>query len=84
VSKFLFSVYKFVRVFNKKSFTPLRGEEILWDRTDFSNEPMLSAQESADLFHCARFVSSSHKEQHPVTAPLDRPILVLKASVRSS
>jgi hypothetical protein len=38
VSKFLFSVYKFVRVFNKKSFTPLRGEQILWDRTDFSNE----------------------------------------------
>jgi hypothetical protein len=28
---------------NKKSFTPLRGEQILWDRTDFSNEPMLSA-----------------------------------------
>src|SRR5262249_39913403 len=43
VSKFLFSVYKFVRVFNKKSFTPLRGEQILCDRTDFSNEPMLSA-----------------------------------------
>src|SRR5262249_4598823 len=43
VSKFLFSVYKFVRVFNKESFTPLRGEQILWDRTHFSNEPMLRA-----------------------------------------
>jgi hypothetical protein len=28
-------------------------------------------------------VSSSHKEQHTVTAPLDRPILVLKVSLLS-
>jgi hypothetical protein len=29
-----------------------------------------------------KFGSSSHKEQHAIVAPLDRPILVLKASVR--
>jgi len=26
--------------------------------------------------------SSSRKEEHPVTAPVDRPILVLKAAIR--
>src|SRR5262245_51944807 len=42
VSKFLFTVSKFVRVFNKKSFTPRRGEQILWHRTDFSFNSNLS------------------------------------------
>ena len=32
----------------------------------------------------AKFGSSSHKEQHPITAPIDRPILVLKASVKET
>jgi hypothetical protein len=51
---------------NKKSFTPLRGEQILWDRIDFSNKPMLSAPllKSLPIFFTAREIRQFIAQEH--------------------
>jgi len=54
----------------------------------FLNEIAANVQGSlkaADHFHntaASEPVSSPHKEQHPIVAQIDRPILVLKDSLR--